>query len=193
MPMFRAAKTPARIFPTTEVNAGRVAGVFGLRGELKIAPSRIGEDALAAGLAVRATLADGTVRALRVRSLRRHQGRPLVSFGGVDDADAAQALVGAALAIDRDDVALDEDEYFDDDLVGCALADAGGAVLGDVVAVEHYPAQDVLIVAVRGASRERRAMVPLVRAFVKRVDVRARRISVELPPGLLDSHEADEA
>jgi ribosomal 30S subunit maturation factor RimM len=36
-------------------------------------------------------------------------------------------------------------------------------------------------------------MVPLVRAFVKGIDVRARRISVELPPGLLDSQEAEEA
>jgi 16S rRNA processing protein RimM len=170
-----------------------VAGVFGLRGELKVAPSRIGDDALAAGVALRATLSDGTVRALRVRAVRRHQGRPLVAFDGVDDADAAQALVGAALAIDRADVELDDGEYFDDDLVGCALVDANGAVLGDVVAVEHYPAQDVLIVAVRGAQRAPRAIVPMVRAFVKGVDVRARRISVELPPGLLDAAEADEA
>ena len=177
------------------MNAGRVAGVFGLRGELKVAPSRIGDDALAAGVEVRATLADGSVRALRVRALRRHQGRPLVSFDGVDDATAAQALVGAMLAIDRGDVALDDGEYFDDDLVGCALVDAGGngGVLAEVVAVEHYPAQDVLVVALPRERGGGRAMVPLVRAFVKAIDVRARRISVELPPGLLDSQEADEA
>jgi 16S rRNA processing protein RimM len=176
----------------SDANAGRVAGVFGLRGELKVAPSRIGDDALAAGIALRATLSDGTVRALRVRSLRRHQGRPLVSFDGVDDATAAEVLVGAMLAIDRGDVVLDSGEYFDDDLVGCALVDAGGVVLGEVAAVEHYPAQDVVIVALAGGGG-RRAMVPLVRAFVKRVDVLARRISVELPVGLLDSQEAEEA
>lgn len=176
----------------SDANAGRVAGVFGLRGELKVAPSRIGEDALSAGVALRATLSDGTVRALRVRALRRHQGRPLVSFEGVDDATAAAVLVGAMLAIDRGDVVLDSGEYFDDDLVGCALVDPGGAVLGEVAAVEHYPAQDVVIVALAGGGG-RRAMVPLVRAFVKRVDVRARRISVELPVGLLDSQQAEEA
>ena len=173
------------------MNAGRVAGVFGLRGELKVAPSRIGDDALAAGLELRATLADGSVRALRVRALRRHQGRPLVAFDGVDDATAAQGLVGATLAIERADVALGEGEYFDDDLVGCALVDAAAGVLAQVVAVEHYPAQDVLLVALpHGAGS---AMVPLVRAFVKGIDVNARRISVDLPPGLLDSREADEA
>ena len=126
-----------------------------------------------------------------MRALRRHQGRPLVAFEGVGDADAAQLLVGASLAIDRDDVELDAGEYFDDDLVGCAMVDGAGAVLAEVVAVEHYPAQDVLVVTTAGDGR--RAIVPLVRAFVKAVDVRARRIVVELPPGLLDQAEADEA
>ena len=161
--------------------------MFGLRGELKVDASRIGDDALGPGVAVRATLRDGTSRELRVRALRRHKGRPLVAFDGVDDATAAEALVGAALALDRAGVALARDEYFDDDLVGCALVDANDTVLGDVVAVEHYPAQDALLVG------EHRAIVPLVRAFVKEVDVRAKRIRVELPPGLLDAREAEEA
>jgi 16S rRNA processing protein RimM len=172
---------------SNDVNAGRVAGVFGLRGELKVAPSRIGDDALEVGVELRATLRDGTSRDVRVRALRRHQGRPLIAFEGVEDADAAQLLVGAALAIARDDVELADGEYFDDDLVGCELVDGAGTVLADVVAVEHYPAQDVLLVGAR------RAIVPMVRAFVKAVDVRARRIVVELPPGLLDQAEAEEA
>ena len=172
----------------SDANAGGVAGVFGLRGEVKIAASRIGEDALVAGIRVRATLRDGSVRELRVRSLRRHQGRPLAAFDGIDDADAAQVLVGAALTVDRGDVALRKNEYFDDDLVGCALIDANdGRALGDVVGVEQYPAQDVLLVG------PQRAIVPMVRAFVKKVDVDAKRITVELPPGLLDSAEAEEA
>ncbi len=96
-------------------------------------------------------------------------------------------MVGATLFVDRGAVALGEGEYFDDDLVGCALVDVAGAVLGDVVAIEHYPAQDVLLI---GPSR---AMVPLVRAFVRGIDVDARRITVDLPAGLLDPREADEA
>ncbi len=164
-----------------------MVGVFGLRGELKVSPSRIGEDTLGTGVELHATLRDGTSRSVRVRSVRLHQGRPLVAFEGVDDADAAAGLVGATLAVARDGVELAADEYFDADLVGCTLVDGGGAVLGEVVAVEHYPAQDMLLV---GGGR---AMVPLVRAFVKDVDVRAKRIRVELPAGLLDSREAEEA
>lgn len=173
--------------PLSEANAGRIAGVFGLRGELKVDPSRIGDDALDVGLALHATLRDGTARALRIRALRRHKGRPLVAFEGIDDATAAEALVGATLAIDREAVELAADEYFDADLVGCTLIDGSGNALGEVVAVEHYPAQDFLLVG------PQRAMVPLVRAFVQHVDVPARRITVDLPPGLLDSAQADQA
>ncbi|BDE06649.1 ribosome maturation factor RimM [Vulcanimicrobium alpinum] len=169
-----------------------MAGVFGLRGELKLDPSRIGDDALAVGLTLRATLRDGTTRELRIASLRPHKGRPLVRFDGIDDATAAQPLVGATLAIPRSAVVLKRDEYLDDDLRGCALVDASGAILGDVTAVEHYPAQDVLIVRVAGAS-PRTAMVPLVRTFVQQIDVTAKRIAVDLPRGLLDERDADQA
>jgi 16S rRNA processing protein RimM len=150
---------------------------------------------------VRAVLADGSSRSLRVRSLRRHQGRPLIAFDGIDDADSAQALAGATLMIGRADVELGAGEYFDDDLVGCTLVGERGEELGAVVAVEHYPAQDVLLVALpfdklRAGSAQgdgSRAMVPLVGAFVKAVDVRAKRIRVELPPGLIDARDAEQA
>lgn len=189
-----ATTAPRVTTPRSDANAGRVVGVFGLRGELKVVASRIGEDALEAGMHLRAALPDGAVRELRIRALRLHKGRPLVAFDGVEDANAAQALVGATLGIDRGAVALAKDEFFDEDLVGCALVDAGGTELGAVVAVEHYPAQDVLLIAARHARDETPpAMVPLVRAFVKRVDVPAKRILVELPAGLLDSRDADEA
>jgi 16S rRNA processing protein RimM len=196
MPAMPTSPAARRKTPT-EANAGRVAGVFGLRGELKVAPSRIGAAALRPGVELRAALRDGTSRTVRVRSLRLHQGRPLVAFDAVDDATTAAAFVGATLTIARGEVELDADEYFDDDLVGCALVDERGALLGEVVGVEHYPAQDVLVVALPlSASKgqdDKRAMVPLVRAFVNDVDVRAKRIHVALPPGLLDSREAEEA
>jgi len=147
-------------------------------------------------------LAGGGSREVRIRSLRRHQNRPLIAFEGVDDATAAEAFAGATLMIGRADVALGAGEYFDDDLVGCTLVDERGTALAEVVAVEHYPAQDVLVVALRQAQGDTmraarvdgaRAMVPLVGAFVKAIDVGAKRISVELPPGLIDLREADEA
>ncbi|GAC1405286.1 MAG: ribosome maturation factor RimM [Candidatus Velthaea sp.] len=169
------------------LNAGRIVGTFGLRGECKIDASRIGADTLARGLVVRAELADGTQRELCIRTIRLHKGRPLASFDGFDDATAAQALTGAALSVERAEVALREGEYLDADLLDCVLIDGTGREYGRVVAVEHYPAQDMLLVG------ERRSLVPLVSEFVKGIDLAAKSILVELPPGLVDDREAEQA
>jgi len=169
------------------LRAGRIAGIFGLRGELKLDPTRIGADSVGTGTELEATLPDGRVRELRVRALRIHKSRPLITCDGVDDANAAEALVGATLTIARTDVALEKGEYLDDDLIGCALVDADGNELARVVNVMHTAAQDLLVL------REGESYVPLVAEFVQRIDVSAKTIRVTLPPGLLDSAEAETA
>jgi 16S rRNA processing protein RimM len=145
----------------------------------------LGADALRPGSVVRVQLAGGLERELRVRSARLHKGRSLASFDGFDDMSAAETLIGATLALDRADVVLSPGEYLDADLVGCAIVGLDGIGLGDVVAVEHYPSQDMLVV---GSGR---ALVPMVAAFVRSIDVARKCIAVDLPPGLLDDREAD--
>ncbi len=170
-----------------DVNAGRIAGVFGLRGELKLDASRVGDDALRAGLAGTLHMADGSERAVTIAAVRRQKDRPLIRLAGIDDADAAEALVGARLSIGRDDAPLGEREYFDADLVGCRLLDEAGIERGLVVDVLHYPNQDLLVV---GAAR---ALLPLVAAFIANVDVARKEIRVSVPEGLLDPAAAEEA
>jgi 16S rRNA processing protein RimM len=102
----------------------------------------------------------------------------VVRFAEIASANDAEECVGAEIWTTRDNAALAEDEFLDDDLVGCALVQTGRTI-GVVAAVRHYPAQDVL-------ELESGAMVPLVRAFVREINVRERVIRVELPPGLVE-------
>jgi 16S rRNA processing protein RimM len=161
--------------------------VFGLRGELKLDASRIGDDAIRPGLTVALRLPDGTLRDVTIAAVRRQKDRPLIRIAGIDDADAAQALVGAQLTIAREDAPLSTGEYFDEDLVGCRLLDEAGIERGVVVDVLHYPNQDLLVI---GAAR---ALLPLVAAFIGSVDVARKEIRVTVPAGLLDPSAADEA
>ena len=66
----------------------------------------------------------------------------------------------------------------DRDLTGCELRAPDGTPLGTVSGVQHYPSSDMLIVAGK--------MVPMIKEFIKKIDVSAKRIDVDLPPGLLD-------
>jgi 16S rRNA processing protein RimM len=170
---------------SSDLNAGRIVGVFGLRGECKIDATRLGTDALRPGSVVRVRLTDGSERDLRIRAARMHKGRPLASFDGFEDVNAAESLVGATLALDRADVVLGPGEYLDADLVDCRLVGTDGTDIGSVVAVEHYPSQDMLVVG------PARTLVPMVAAFVISIDIAGKRITVDLPRGLIDDREAD--
>jgi 16S rRNA processing protein RimM len=104
-----------------------------------------------------------------------------VSFEEMADRTAAEALRGTEVFVDADQArALDADEYWDHDLVGCTVVTTDGKELGDVVDVLHG-ANDVLVV--REGDREH--LLPLIRDVVRSVEPRE-RITVQLLPGLLD-------
>ena len=174
--MKKARKTPSNEHPI-----GRIAGLFGLRGELKCDPTSAGRAVCSPGAEVRLEI-HGRSETVRLASVREHGGRLLVAFEGVPDATAAQRYVGGEFFAPREQLDVGDDEYLDVDLVGCTVASADGREYGAVERVEHFPASDMLVVAGR--------MLPMVRAFVREIDVAAKRIVVDVPPGLLDDEGA---
>jgi 16S rRNA processing protein RimM len=158
--------------------AGRLLGPFGVRGEIKCRPAGFGAAAFSAG-AVYALGREQGERELRCTNVRKHRDDLLLTFEGIGSPEAARALCNTDLYAAMDALPLASGEYFDRDLIGLRLVDVAGNSLGEVVGVEHLPAQDCLVVG------PGRALVPLVRAFVKRVDLVARTIDVDLPEGLL--------
>jgi len=79
---------------------------------------------------------------------------------------------GATLAVPRDSLPpLGEGEYYTFQLVGLAVEEEGGRLLGHVADVLDYPANDVL-------ELDSGASLPLVEACVRHVDLEGRRIVV---------------
>jgi 16S rRNA processing protein RimM len=121
--------------------------------------------------------------AVTVRSVRDHNGILLLGFDEVDDRGGADALRGTLLEADIPNDEQEPDAWYDHQLVGLAAIDPAGRALGDVVAVEHPGAQDLLVVR-RPDGRYR--LVPFVTAIVPTVDVAAGRVVIDAPGGLLD-------
>jgi 16S rRNA processing protein RimM len=161
----------------TEIEVGRIAGIFGLRGELKCDPTSAGRILFSVGAALRCE-AKETSLTIRLKHVRPHKGRLLISIEGVDDAEAAEAFAGAMLYAPRENVPLNEGEYFDADLVGCAVHGTDDTLYGTVERVEHYPSGDMLVVAGR--------LVPMVSAIVSEINLDRRCILIDPPAGLLD-------
>lgn len=104
----------------------------------------------------------------------------IVRFEGVAGREAAEALRGTELFVDSSALALDEGEFWPEDLIGLQVVDPSGAPLGEVAGVVPGP-QDRLVVATPDG---RRVEVPFVADLVG--DPEDGRIVVDAPPGLFD-------
>ena len=162
---------------TANVPAGRIAGAFGVSGELKCDPSGAGRSLFLPGAEFEC-VNGGQRSTIRLAAVRPHKGRLLIRIEGVGDAQTAKSYAGSILEAARERIALEPGEYLDDDLIGCGVFGVTGEEYGTVTAVEHYPASDMLVV---GAT-----LVPMVAAYVRDVDVGARRIVIDPPAGLFE-------
>lgn len=113
-------------------------------------------------------LADGSGRVWDIRSVRPTSGGAIARIKGVDDRDAALALRGTLLHIDRGRLPqAAEDEHYHVDLIGLDAVDAEGRKVGQVRAVHNFGAGDMLEVDPGdGAAGE---LVPFTREAVKEV------------------------
>jgi len=166
-----------------KLQIGIVTRAHGVRGLVRVRASE-----QLAGLE-RVWLRGREVKLVRVQPER---GEFLVELEGVRDRDAAEALRGAALEIERDALPPPDDgELYVADLVGCRVVDARGAELGEVAETFDSGAHEVLVVRAPGENG-REFMLPLVDAIVTDVDLDARRITCDPPPGLVDLDEAEQ-
>jgi 16S rRNA processing protein RimM len=98
------------------------------------------------------------------------------------DRDAAQALRGGRLFIARSSFpTAGLDEYYWVDLIGLAVTNREGAVLGDVVGLIDTGVHSVLRVRPRDAAPQAtpeqvERLIPFVAAYIDSVDPSARRI-----------------
>jgi len=67
-------------------------------------------------------------------------------------------------------------------LVDLHVVRADGSLIGVVTGVLNHPGQDLLEVDTKSGSR----LIPLVSEFILDVDLDSKRITVELPEGLVD-------
>jgi 16S rRNA processing protein RimM len=82
--------------------------------------------------------------------------------------------------------ALDDDEVYISDLIGCSLVDVAGAapvVVGEIEDVDRT-AGPVALLVVRGAAGE--ILIPFAKSYLRLIDMEAKRVEMALPEGLTD-------
>jgi 16S rRNA processing protein RimM len=164
---------------------GRIGRPHGIRGEVTVQVHTDDPDSRFAAGSVLVT--EPAARGpLTVSSSRWHSGRLLVTFAGYDDRTSAEDLRGTLLVVDSADVgpADDPDEFHDHELVGLGVVTVAGEPVGVVADVLHQ-GQDLLVIR-PGRPGAEDVLVPFVAPLVPEVDVKAGRLVIDPPPGLLD-------
>lgn len=181
----------------TQLRVGRLVKAHGLKGAFKIELyTDDPEGRFVAGNTFTLQVPESSPwhgRELTVREFRWMNSHPVAFFEGVDDRTAAEELVKAILWIDQDAEAApaEDDAWYDHQLVGLDVV-RDDAVIGRVVRVDHFPAQDLLIVRPSGRGEDADVLVPFVSAIVPEVDVEGGRVVVTPPAGLFEDLPGDD-
>lgn len=154
---------------------GRIVGAHGIRGEVIVHSfTQVPLDIAAYG-----PLSDESgTRTFRIVAAREGTRGIIARLAGVDDRDAAEALAGVTLLVDRRQLPEPEpDAYYHADLIGLTAVDRVGDPVGTVIAVHNHGASD--IVEIRPEAGET-LLVPFTAAFVPVVDLASRRMVVAM-------------
>jgi 16S rRNA processing protein RimM len=167
------------------LTVGRVVGVHGVRGELTVEiltddPHRFDLlDRVFVGLEGQEPVP------WPMAGYRLHRRRVLLRLGGCDDRATAETLRGHLIQVPMEEaIPLEEDEYFEHQIVGLGVWMASGEYLGKVVEIIYTGANDVYVIQGPNASRGE-ILIPAIADVVLEVDLEAGRLVVELPEGLL--------
>jgi len=168
---------------------GRIVRAQGLKGAVRVLPYDLTPEVTAklVGKAVflRPPSPDRAELPTTLTSGRWQKRTWIVELGGCATRTEAEALVGWEICVAEEDrPPLGPSQFYGDQLIGLRIETlASGEVLGDVAAI--LPSVSTDLMAVR-RSDGKQFLIPMLRAFIKEIDLSERVIRVDLPAGLTE-------
>ena len=156
------------------IEAGRIVNTHGVAGEVKI---EVWLDSPQFLKSFKRCFIDR--REVKLLSARVHKGFLIVKLEGVEDVNAAMALKGRTVFIDRADARLPKGAFFLQDIIGASVVDEQGSEIGKLVDVMETPASNVYVV-----KGEREHLIPAVPEFILSTDADNGIITVHLIEGM---------
>lgn len=182
-----ASEGPA--LPEDAVEVGRILGAWGIKGGIKVKPFAADPQALFSSKrwyirpsdTPRPVIANATPLPplLRVLQAREHGDGVVATAQEIPDRNAAEALQGARIFISRASFPTPDDgEFYWVDLIGLAVSNREGVLLGPVVGLLETGPHCVLRVQPADAKADE-VLIPFVEAYVDEVDLPGRRLRVD--------------
>jgi 16S rRNA processing protein RimM len=123
----------------------------------------------------------------KVESHWLHKGRVVLKFSHIDSISEAENLRGFDVVVAREErIPLEGDAVYVSDLLGVRVIDVSGGGqqdAGEIIDVEPEGSGPAMLVIRTAAGEE--LLIPFVRAYLRKIDIDAKRLEMDLPVGLL--------
>lgn len=168
------------------VLVGKVVKPHGIRGEICVESYADSPDLFFGLDSVLLGTQRGKPTGFKLRAIREHQGRLLLTLEGVADRNRAEELRGREVFVPESSLPeLDEDEFYLRDLLGMKVVLENGVQLGVLENFLETPGQ--LTWSIRHETG-REILLPAVDEFVLEVEPDAEIITVAPPEGLVEMY-----
>lgn len=162
------------------LEAGKIINTHGIRGEVKIMPYTDTAELLSEfdRLFMGKNHDEVTIEHSRV-----FKNMVIAKIEGVDTPEDAQKLRNKLLYMHRDDLELDENTYFIQDLIGIEVSDAdSGFLYGKIIDVMQTGANDVYVI--KGDDRE--YLIPAIPEVIISTDIDENIMTIRPLEGLFE-------
>jgi 16S rRNA processing protein RimM len=128
-------------------------------------------------------------RTLHLEEYWPHKGGMVFKFAGVDSIEEAEKLLRSEIQIPATERAeLEEGAFYVSELLGCIVVETSQADsdknIGTIVDVNFGAGTAPLLIVKSESGQE--FMIPFVESFTKKLDLKAKRIEMQLPEGMLE-------
>ncbi|MBI5491454.1 MAG: 16S rRNA processing protein RimM [Deltaproteobacteria bacterium] len=160
------------------VPVGKVVGVHGIKGEIKVLPYG-GLDFEWKTVYLKGK---GSGSTCRVKRARAHKGAIIIELEGLQTRNDAERLVGLEVEVDRGSLPeLPEGEYYYFQLMGMEVVADDGRALGKITNIFSTGSNDVL--QAEGPFGE--VLIPALEDTIVKVDISNGRLVIHMMEGLL--------
>jgi 16S rRNA processing protein RimM len=168
---------------------GRVTGVHGLNGNLKVWSYAESIDTFCPGKIVllksEEKVSEDLGKPYTILKALAHKKGILLTLEGINNRSLAEELIGKKILIDRDQLAEpEEDTWYWQDLLGLDVFDHQKGFIGKITDIFPTGANDMLVVM----DKTRETLIPMHKHFVESIDIDKKVIRTTLPPELLSDY-----
>jgi 16S rRNA processing protein RimM len=164
---------------------GKIVGAHGVKGNLKIYSYAESVSVFKPGSSILVSRAGKIEKNYTINWAKPHGKSILLSFKGIENRNAAEALIGSELFIERTALPeLEEGVYYWVDIIGLSVFTTDNQYIGHVESIMATGGNDVYVVKDPNKNDNNEILIPAIESVVLEIDFEHKRIRVNLPEGL---------